>query len=137
METITKVKTAIFASALSAGLIVVILLAGHTAVSSPRRAFETAFCAFPLAAVAAIAYIWLAVKFSILGRVTRTNLTATLKALLIIIPIATILSLVGIELHALHNAQVWIYLEILCSCVVSDAAYASRARRSQFSGPFR
>lgn len=134
-ETITTFKTAIFASALSAGLIVLILFGQHTTVSGFGRAFETAFYAFPLAVVGAIVYIWLATKFSILGRVIRTNLLATLMALLIIIPMATVLSFVGIELPAQHDALVWIYLEILCSCAVSDAAYANRARRNQHSDP--
>ncbi len=136
-KTITTFKTAIFAPALSAGLIALILFIQDTTVSGFRRAFETAFCAFPLAAVGAIVYIWLAAKFSILGRVIRgTNFLATLIALLIVIPTATVLSFVGIELRALHDALVWIYLEILCSCAVSDAAYANRTRRNQHSVPF-
>jgi hypothetical protein len=125
-ESIKKFKTAIFASALSAGLIVLILLVRETTVSNFRRAFETVFWAFPLGVIGANAYIWLAAKFSILGQVTRTNLAATLKALLIVTPIAMVISFAGI---APQDAQIWIYVEILLSCVISDAAYVDGATR--------
>lgn len=126
--TIKQFKTAIFASALSAGLILLILLLRDSTFSGLKRVFETIFFAFLLGTVGANVYIWLAAKVSILGRVTRTNLAATLKALLILTPLATALSLVGIALGAPHEAQVWMFVEILLSCIISDAAYA-RARR--------
>lgn len=125
---IKEFKTAIFASALSAALMLLILLLRETTASGFSRVFETIFFAFVLGATGAQVYIWLAAKVSILGRVTRTNLAATLKALLILIPLATVLSLVGIALGAPHDALLWIYAEILLSCVFSDVAYV-RARR--------
>ncbi|HEX5424490.1 MAG TPA: hypothetical protein VFW94_13155 [Candidatus Acidoferrales bacterium] len=123
-QTVNKFKTVILAAAVSEGLIVVLSSVRHTAGFGFRQAFETAFCAFPLGAIGASVYIWLADKWSILGRVTRTNLTATLKALLIVTPTAMVLSLVGIELRPLHDAQVWIFVEILVCCIISDAVYA-------------
>lgn len=128
-DIVEKFKTAIFASAVSASLIELILfLARDITVSSLSRAFETAFYAFTLGAIGANAYIWLADKFSILGRVVRTNLIATLKALVILIPLATVLSLVAVVLRAPHEAFIWIYVAILFSCAISDAAYAYRSR---------
>lgn len=112
-----KFKTAFSASALSAGLIVLIFLFRDTTVSAFKRAFELAFYFFILGGIGANVYIWLADKLSILGRVVRgANFPATLKALIIVIPIATVLSLVGIALRAPHEAQMWIYLAIFISC---------------------
>lgn len=125
---IDKLKISILAAAVSAGLIVVLSSVRHTAAFGFRQAFETAFCAFPLGVIGASVYIWLADKWSILGRVTRTNLTATLKALLIVTPTAMVLSLVGIELRPLDDAQVWIFVEILLCCIISDAAHARALR---------
>lgn len=127
-QRINSFKTAIFASALSAGLILLILLVRDITAFTLTRAFEAALGLFVLGAIGADVYIWLADQWSILGRVVRTNLTATLKALLIVVPLATILSLVGIELPALHDSLMWIYSVILMSCIFSDAAYAGVLR---------
>lgn len=111
--TIKEFKTAIIASGLSAALILPILLLQEAAASGLRRVFETTFFAFLLGATGAHVYIWLAAKLSILGRVTRTNLAATLKALLIVTPLATVLSLAGIVLGGPPDAQVWMFVEIV------------------------
>lgn len=124
-----KFKTAIFASALSTGFVVLIFLGQYTKVPSFRRAFELAFYFFILGAIGANVYIWLADKLSFLGRLVRgKNFAATLKALLVILPTATVLSFVGIAMRAPHEALVWIYMAILFSCIFSEAAYAYRRR---------
>lgn len=126
--TIRQFRTAIYSSALAAGVILLILLFSKTAMPGLRAVLKTIFFAFPLGAIGAYVYIWMAAWLSILGRVTRTNLAATLKALLIVTPLATVLSLAGIALGAPHDAQVWIFLAVILSSIFSDVAYV-RARR--------
>lgn len=127
-ERIREFRTAIFASALSAGLILLILLLGDIRDLSLKQRLESILCAFPAGVLGANVYIRLAARVSILGRVTRTNAAATLKALLIVLPLGTVLSLVSIAAGVPPGAQVWIFLEVAISCIFSDVAYV-RARR--------